>query len=206
MKSGLILTPRFGKPAALAGASYVVPATIDLRSQLLPSSDQGSTSQCVAYAMAGWIEFYRWKMLGIAEQVDPRPIYHLAKQIDGIAGEGTTLEAGVEAAARLGWIKPENVRNVSNLAEVQQALHRHGCILAGFDIDDGWFNAAADGWIKQGAKAFGGHAVLLCGYHVGENYVAFQNSWGEGRGWRGFNRVTNDRFSEQFQYGLVWED
>lgn len=196
--------------AALSTATYVVPAQIDLRSQLLPSSNQGQTPKCAAYSMAGWLEFYNWKYKGIAEQIDPDPIYARAKQVDGEPNvEGTTLEAVLQAAQDLNLISNVDTGSIREIkaSGVQQALHRYGAVLGAFDIDEGWLTAMPNGWIAEAGSPLGGHAVLLCGYSAVDNppWYALQNSWGDQQGWRGFNRVTDQLFRRQFVYGLVWD-
>lgn len=199
------------RPLATAPTSYVVPAHIDRRPEMLASSNQGNTSQCVAYAIAGWVEYYRWKKQGIAQQIAPAPIYERAKSMDGMPGvEGTTLEAGLQAAQDLGLMSPieaGSLREVNSPAEVQQSLHRYGVVLAAFNVTDGWMKSDSGGWIRDGEESLGGHAVVLCGYSLIETppWFALQNSWGEGVGWRGFNRLTLDMFNKQFDYGLVWD-
>ncbi len=208
---GLHLRSPARRPLALAAEQYVVPAHIDRRSELLPASNQGGTSQCVAYGLAGWLEYYRWKNEGDARQVDPQPIYNRAKEIDGLGNvEGTTLEAGLQAAQHLGLITPvdnDRVRTITTPAQVRQALHRHGVVLGAFNVRAGWLRASAGGWIQPGGEPMGGHCALLCGYSLIETppWFAIQNSWGEGQGWRGFNRLSVELFAEQFDYGLVWE-
>lgn len=196
--------------ASLASANYAVPAMMDLRSQLLPSSNQQDSPKCAAYAMAGWLEFYNWKFKGIAKQVDPDPLYARAKQLDGSPSlAGTTLEAVLQAAQDLGvlsGVDNASIRQVSANG-VAQALHRYGVVLAAFDITDRWLDAAPSGWIKEGGLNLGGHAVLICGYSLVDSpqWYAVQNSWGERSGWRGFNRMTAATFNSQFSYGLVWD-
>lgn len=196
--------------APLAAGNYVVPATIDLRSQLLPSSNQGETPKCAAYAMAGWLEFYNWKYKGVAQQIDPDPIYARAKQLDGEPTvQGTTLEAVLQAAQDLQLISDiatTSIRQVSAKG-VAQALHRYGVVLAAFDITENWTDARPNGWIAEGGLGLGGHAVLLCGYSLVDTppWYAIQNSWGEQNGWRGFNRMAVPMFDSQFVYGLIWD-
>lgn len=199
--------------ASLAGMGYVPPVQVDLRPQLLPSSDQGTTPKCAAYAMAGWIEFYNWKYKGIADQIDPDPIYARAKFIDGNSTPGTTLESVLQAAQDLGLIASSLIGNIRQVtaAGVQQAIHRYGAILAAFEITESWENATPNGWIDMGGLGLGGHAVLLCGYSnivnppYDEPWYGFQNSWGEQQGWRGFNRVKHALFQQQFKHGLIWD-
>jgi len=197
--------------ASLAGATtYVVPSVVDLRLQLLSASNQGDTPKCAAYAMAGWLEFYNWKYKGIAEQIDPDPIYARAKQLDGEpTAEGTTLECVLQAAQDLNLISTVDTASIRHVktSGVQQALHRYGVILSAFDITEQWGSATANGWIPEGGLSLGGHAVVLCGYSVIDTppWYAIQNSWGEQQGWRGFNRVSPELFNQQFNYGLVWD-
>lgn len=208
------LRPSLKQPAfrrlSLAAAGYRPPPHIDLRFEMLPASDQGNTSQCAAYSMAGWIEHYRWKRHGICEQIDPEPIYARAKKIDGDNQAGTSLYSVLQAAQDLGHlsaIAQESIREVTSADEAREALHRHGVLLAGFHITEGWSKAGKDGWIEQGGAALGGHAVVLVGYSLVEepNYFSLQNSWGDLRhGWRGFCRLHAGQFEQEFMYGLVW--
>lgn len=198
--------------AALAGGGYVPPVLVDLRPQLLAASNQGESPKCAAYAMAGWLEFYNWKYQGIVDQIDPDPVYARAKQIDGNNTPGTTLESVLQAALDLGLIASSAIGNIRQVkaAGVQQAIHRYGVILAAFDITEAWENAQPNGWIPAGGLSLGGHAVLLCGYSnvntTNETpWYAIQNSWGDQHGWRGFNRMTQELFQQQFMHGLIWD-
>jgi C1A family cysteine protease len=124
-------------------------------------------------------------------------------------GRGPLLKALPLAAQDLelmAQVDVDSIRDISK-GELQQALHRYGVVLAGFRITDKWSAASADGWIAPGGTEIGGHAVVLCGYSQIDTppWYAFQNSWGEGQGWRGFNRMTPEVFNQQFDYGLVWD-
>lgn len=215
MKSGLLID----KDKALtrftsfqAQTNITVPPYIDHRYDMLPASDQGETPKCAAYAMAGIVEYYRWRVTGIAQQVDPDPIYAYAKQIDGEPNsDGTTLECVVQAAIALDLmpINPKSIRVVKSPFDVQRAIHRYGPILSGYSINQGWFNVPANGWITDSGPQLGGHAVVTCGYANDETpqYTEIQNSWGDkdGVGWRGYMRMTPQQFSSAFQYGVVWD-
>lgn len=187
-----------------------VPLRIDHRCALLETSNQGPTSECAAFAMAGAIEYEAWKWLGIYQQVDPHPIYVRAKEIDDIDGEGTTLYDALVAAQDLHLIDPideESIRILTSPSEVRQAIHRYDVVLAGFNICNGWDNIGPSGWVRRGDTLKEGHAVLLCGYaQDNEQWYAMQGSWGaDDYGWRGFVRITPDQFAEQFLYGIVWD-
>lgn len=193
-------------------SGYRLPLHIDRRDELLTASNQGQTSQCVAYALAGWLEFYRWKYNGNADQVDPEPIYKRAKQIDGHPNsDGTSLEAGLQAAQDLNLmsaVSQESIREVTTLEEVKQALHRYGVVFGAFNATDEWGYAKPDGWMQEGGHLLGGHAVLICGFSdlpEEKAYVSLQNSWGEDVGWRGFCRMSPAQFNSEFQYGLLWD-
>ena len=191
----------------LAGGALVVPRRVDNRSLLLRTSDQGSTSECAAYAMAGVIEFERWRDLGVYEQVDPHPIYQLAKEIDADNQPGTSLNSVLQAAEDLGLIRViKDLVVVDDANAMMRAVHRHGVLLAGFEIDDGWMDVRPDGWITQSFGQTGGHAEVICGFDQDEDWVGCQGSWGdESYGWRGFVRMHFDLFRKQYRYGLTWD-
>lgn len=214
----------YGTRRALYGATadgrprdVTVPAIQDLRDKLLRTDDQGTTNYCVSYALAGLIEYVRWKQTGITTTVDPLPIARLADEIDGVTRDGTTLETGLQAALELRLITPaeySSFEGVNNLTEAQRAMHQHGVpILCGLAIDDGWLHARKDGWVQRGNVQLGGHAVLMC-YASNRNIqygsqndppcIGFQGSWGEDDGYYGFNRTPLDLAADQFDYGLVW--
>lgn len=209
-KPGLIHSPRRTTNLRVSAPSdYYPPKHMDRRAELLPSSDQRDSSQCVAYAVAGWLEHYRWKNDGLVAQIDPAPIYARAKQIDGFPlHDGTSLEAGLQAAQDLGLMPcATRVREVNSEAEVKQALHRFGVVLSAFNCTDLWSTPGEDGWMRPGGQILGGHALLICGFSEvdGDEYYCLQQSWGEGIGWRGFVRMSPEQFRQEFIMGLVWE-
>jgi len=212
MTTGLVINPNRLRRKVLSAApvEYVTPAYIDLRAQLLESNDQGVLVECAAYAMAGCLEYYNWRQYGIAQQIDPHPIYARAKQLDGLEGiEGTTLEAVTQAAQDLGlvsWADNAAIREVSTPDQVKQALHRNGVLLAAFQITKQWEFADAEGWIPEGDDWIGGHGVVLCAYDQvsAKPFYGVQGSWGPRQGWRGFNRLTPAQFSRQFSYALAF--
>jgi len=216
-KPGLILTPPAKRtiprltrlPLAGPGAPIVTPATLDARSRLLRSSNQGPSSECVLNALCGLAEFINWREHGTTAQLDPHPAYLRAKLIDGMPDvEGTTLEAGLQAMIDLGLISgvdAASIRGVSNPADVMRALHVYDVMLCAFTITSGWFKAGGDGWVIRGGAAAGGHAVLGVGYSIPQDFFSFQNSWADTWGNRGFGRISWGQFNEEFQYGLIFD-
>ncbi len=210
--NGLILKNDSFKRHKLLSASpsYTAPVIIDERSKLLPASNQGVTSQCVSYSIAGKIEYDRWKNLYLPEQILPAPIHTRAKQIDGYPNEeGTSLEAGLQAAQDLGLlplVNQNSIRTVTTEIEVKQALHKYGVVLGTFMATEGWIQPAPDGWMQPDKQALGLHCVLLCGYNWFDEkkYWSIQNSWGD-IGWHGFVRMSPEQFIKEFQGGLVWD-
>jgi len=187
--------------------NVTIPKRIPGRSLCVPASDQGSTSECAAYATASKIERDRWASTGICEQIDPHPIYLQAKKVDGIDGEGTTLDAAFQAAIWLGLIPPDTKPIIiTDIFTARRYLHRWGSVIVGLQIDEGWYSAQPDGWITQGTRKLGGHAVNYVEYaNDYEAHDVVDNSWGGSQGWRGFNRFEHAYFEKMFVYGLTWE-
>ena len=186
--------------------NVTIPKRIPGRSLCVPASDQGSTSECAAYATASKIERDRWASTGICEQIDPHPIYLQAKKVDGIDGEGTTLDAAFQAAIWLGLIPPDTKPIIiTDIFTARRYLHRWGSVIVGLQIDEGWYSAEPDGWVEPRGRSLGGHAGHYIEYDKMEAYDATDNSWGPKRGWRGFLRFKNAYFEKMFVYGLTWE-
>lgn len=195
--------------ASAADQTFVLPSYVDLRPQFLTASDQGPSSKCAAYAMAGWLEFFNWKFKGDPSQINPDPIYRRAKELDGFPQEeGTTADAVVQAAQDLGLLSPlgsDRIRYLSGKNAVCAALHRYGAVLAAFTVTNNWGKATPDGWISPGGVEIGGHLVVLSGYSLIDPrpYISLQNSWGPKEGWQGFYRMDMETFEDFCNYGLV---
>jgi hypothetical protein len=201
---------KFRYPVLRSSNTSGKPEHEDYRAEMLKTDNQGASSMCAAYAMAGCIEWWNWKQYDLVKQIDPKPIYETAKRLDGFPDEeGTTLEAVVRAAFELDLMDIDIASlQVVRLEDVKRALHKHGPMLSAFTIHEGWQKAAADGWIQDSGDVLGGHAVVLTGYSTVElpNYFSLQNSWGDAMyGWKGFARMAPAQFAKEFAYGLVWE-
>lgn len=184
-------------------SGWVPPPYIDLRGYCLPKSDQGNSSQCVAYSMAGLLEVRNWQHTHIPTQIDPAPMYAEAKRIDNDGMDGTTLTTIFEAAKNLGRL-PKNATAVyfKSFEDYMFALHQYGVVLLGFRINDGWSYASrSSGWIPDGTHIRGGHAVLGVWGDLRRG-CGFQNSWGEW-GADGFGRLTIEQYAGQIMGGLA---
>lgn len=213
MKTGLIIneseivqkfTPLAAPPIS---RNTPIPFRLDRRDEMLPSSDQRATSECAAYSLAGIIESQLWKETGTFKQIDPAPIYREAKKHDGYEGEGTTLNAALNAAVTLGLMpKPKEIYAIRDRVGFYRALHRYGFVHLAFNITDAWLTPSSDGWIKDDADLpmVGGHAVAGCAFDRSREWIGIQNSWSNTIGWHGFMRMTDAQFDRQFLYGLGW--
>lgn len=214
MKPGLILNEaeivREFTPLAAPAISKrtPIPNRIDRRDEMLPASDQRDTSECAAYSIAGIIEAKNWRDTGVFTQIAPGPIYAEAKKNDGYAGDGTTLNAALNAAVKLGLMpKPKEVYAVTDREGYYRALHRYGFVHLAFNITDAWSHPSASGWLREDSHLplIGGHAVAGCGFdRSAKGWNAIQNSWSDTNGWHGFLRMTHEQFDRQFMYGLAW--
>lgn len=209
---GLIVPPERWTVPIFGAQSDGCPECEEFRFETLPSSDQGNTPQCAAYAAAGKAEHWLWKRFGLTNQVDPNPIYKHAKTIDGFPSvEGTTAKAVVQALHDLNIAKVDfgSIREFKTVDEAIRAMHRYGPVLGGFLVTDRWTWAGKDGWIEGGGEVLGPHMVLLTGYNAqprdGEPYISFQNSWGKDKGWRGYARMEFDVARQQLFTGYGFD-
>ena len=202
---------RHGQLAPLLGTpmDFQCPRWLDNRPYMLPSDDQGNTSMCAAFAIAGLIEAHTWRTSHIPKPVDAPRIYAEAKaNFDQSRGEGTTFEAVYKAAVSLALLPGRTAMIwIDRASDIPFALHKHGVVLAGFNCTAGWMNPTVDGWIAPDSAVLGGHAVALCWFDRSTG-VGFQNSWSERWGVRGFGRMTWGQVETQFQQAcaIVWDN
>ena len=190
-----------------------VPKAVDNRSYCTAVEDQGANPWCAAYTAAAFAENVLWRRTGRIRQVEVEPIYACAKKHDRIAGDGTTLECALkgllETAKDAFDAKTCKVRSVGGgvfgggETEVKAAIHRFGCVLAGFEITDEWYEVRGGKYTITGRRgqSLGGHAVLIVGYD--DRGVWIENSWGTDWGDGGFALVRWEAFRKQFFAGAV---
>lgn len=183
---------------------FVAPRKIDNRDMCLATNDQGRTSLCAAYSMAGYLEFQNWKTNHYPEQINPEPIYNEAKIIDGNSNPGTYLQSVAQAVINLGLVKgtPKHI-NRSEL-DVKFAIHQFGVCIAGFRITNEWNTVETSTGkilIINESTQRGGHAVLLNGYDNDGIYL--QNSWSPNWGIHGFAILPWSLFNAELMDALV---
>ena len=190
-----------------------LPPYVDVRYLCIPTSDQGNTSQCAAYAASGKGESLEYQRRHIYQQKDPGPVYARAKQLDGDPnGEGTDLISVVRAAKELGYIPANLVETVTyNIDDLPTAL-LDGPQIVGMQITDEHNDCdPVTGRIAEYAdpKKLGGHAVLWNFFDVdGAEGVGWQGSWGLRWGcqnprFRGMGRMSVAQAKRQFMYAII---
>ena len=177
-----------------------------------PVDNQGQLPWCAAYSAANYAEEKLWRKKGYPEQIDPAPLYKYAKTIDGDPeGDGTYLECTLQALLNKGYFDPALCKvktiggyvfsNDSALQDVKYAIHRHGTIIAGFNITTEWYSPRKGVVTGMSGTTEGGHAVHLVGYD--QDGVLLQNSWGPDYAHEGFVYLTNNAFKKQFMYAAL---
>lgn len=154
--------------------------------------DQGSTSQCVAYACQKYLLTHK---IVNRPQESSEALYKRAQGLDEWPGDnydGTSVNGGMKALRQLGVVD-----HYTWAFEAEPAL-RHcleiGPVVLGTDWCLGMFQTDAKGYIWPTGGIVGGHAYLMVGVHrlrrnpdgtVGA--VRILNSWGnwgqKGRAW-----------------------
>lgn len=175
--------------------------------------DQGQKPYCAAYSASSWLEGVLWRKTGVKEEIDPDPLYAMAKKLDGDpTGDGTTLEAVLQAALELGTIVGSDMKVKtfgggwfgndfhSALESVKMAIFRYGGCIIGCDIDTSWYSPK-NGVVKGGGQSLGGHAVVAASFDDGG--IVIVNSWGESWGHGGKAYLPYDVLKEELIYGAV---
>ena len=202
-------TLRFGK-------AMTHPKELFLDALMGRIEDQGQKPYCAAYSASSWLEGVLWRVTGCKEEVNPDPIYAAAKRLDGDpTGDGTTLEAVLQAILNYGYIKAEGAKvktfggsffgldQNAAIESVKMAIFRYGGCVIGCDIDSSWYTPQR-GVVKGGGQSLGGHAIVAAG--MDEGGIVIVNSWGESWGHGGKAYIPNDVLCKQFVYGAVITD
>jgi C1A family cysteine protease len=187
--------------AARAGTATAVPKTLDLRSDLRPIRDQGTTSTCAAQVAACMKEYQELHDTGIPSDFSPQFVYNYRANApdEGMHGRdvmtilhkrGAPTEAsfpfGSEGdptpttIAEAGRYAIKEYARVGTIAALKEALARDGPCYISFPV----YNSGMEMWKPApGEQRQGGHAMTVVGYTKAGFLI--RNSWGMGWGDRG---------------------
>lgn len=199
---------------------FLAPRKIDSRDLLLSVSDQQDTSHCAGYAVAGYIEYLKWRKYHYPQIIDGDEIYMKAKELEGNELEGTTLYWAFRAAKKMNMLKGEISYIDEQSMSIKQmplhkkkeyavkfALHKFGILTAGFNITNEWNTVQKNNSkiinLKNESIFIGAHAVIICGYD--NNGIYIKNSWGNQWGHHGFAILEWEQFYRQYIYGIAIE-
>ena len=159
-----------------------------------PALDQGSTSQCVAYAWGKWLTtnpvINKLPNLG--------QLYTEAQRNDEWPGEeptykGTSVRAGAKVLQSRGLI--ESYRWAFDVETMIAHVLAVGPMVVGTNWTYSMFEPGKDGFVRPEGRSAGGHAYLLIGASRARQAFRCINSWGRwaqrGRFWISFEHMAN---------------
>lgn len=215
---GALRTPddiRATAPRYVASRDLVtIPATYDLRSELLPVRNQKSQGACVAFAICAALENFA----GNEDHLSPQFIYNCRPALFGSQSEGMYPSQAVKIAIEYGcpledaypYMKeittiykiPDKIfekavggriksgAEVGTIEEAKSALVQNGPLMLSVPVYD-----TTPFW-REG-RMLGGHCMAIVGYNA-DGFI-LRNSWG--RSWNGNGHII-------FPYSdwpLIWE-
>lgn len=195
-----------------------LPATLDLRPNLLAVRDQGSQGSCVAESTACMKEWQEKIQVDLSEYMSPQFIYN---NRSNYPSEGMNCSEAMSIINTLGCCtdyvypygkeqpkadipqtafsnasnyKVKSYANVTTLTGVQTALNTNGPCIIAFPA----YNYSSQFWVKGSNDVLlGGHCVTIVGYD--KTGFTLRNSWGTSWNNGGY---TTYPYS---QFGMHWE-
>lgn len=163
-----------------------------------PVLDQGTTSQCVAYATVGWLNASPVRTFN---GDPPQAIYDQAQAIDGfpLPHDGTTVRAAMKIMENEGRIA--EYLWATTLDDLVRWVLLKGPVVIGTNWYDTMFWPNQYGRVRIGGAYVGGHATLITGLNNPLRMARVRNSWGIGWGqhgnfWIDFNDLNRLVFGE----------
>lgn len=159
-------------------------------------SDQGAFPHCVAHAWLHYVEGGPITAKGQGAEFDTVAYYRRCQQLDEWAGEnydGTSIRAGAKTGIELGLI--ESYWWCNTISEIVDALYLQP-LVTGTDWFSGMSKPNSAGFIKAEGDMEGGHAYVLDGVSVKDQFFRIKNSWGRGWGVRGFAYIHWTEFQK----------
>lgn len=165
-----------------------LPARVNHESLLGPALDQGTTFECVAYAVAGLKRFHEWKNSRKWLDFDPHSLYAECKRTDGYPNvNGTMPRAAMDVLRTVGMIgsdgTPYRIASYArqNTVEgIKQAVADEGPVVLGIRIDIAALSSLSNAELSTDQLAHvAGHCMLVVGYDDALEAFRVRNSWGE---------------------------
>lgn len=160
--------------------------------------NQRTTPHCVAYSWSHWMEdgpVIQDGIMGRRKPVfDTEKFYHVCQKLDDWPGEnyaGTSVRAGAKVLQKVGIIS--EYRWAFNIDEIINTLLTIGPMVVGTQWTEKMQFPNRNGLIKYKGRKMGGHAYVLNGVNLDEEYFRIKNSWGKSWGDRGHGYI---RFSD----------
>lgn len=158
--------------------------------------NQGSTSECVAYAWSHWL--VDGPVLHSPMPVlDPDQLYHEAQQNDEWDGEnydGTSVRAGAKVLQNHGLIS--SYHWAFTLDEIINTVLTLGPVVMGTDWYDSMFGVDSRGIITVSGGIAGGHAWEINGVSLETNLFRAKQSWGQDWGIKGHFYIHFSEFEK----------
>ncbi len=165
--------------------------------------NQGTTSQCVAYASAHWLHagpvIHRSATPSATPYFDLTEFYGECQRNDEWAGEeptyeGTSVRAAGKMLTQRGLIAAYHWG--FTLADVVDAVLNKGPVVLGTDWWTGMVDPDSMGMVQGTGIVEGGHAYLLYGVNTLSRTATCRNSWGLDYGLNGTFRMSFDLLEE----------
>lgn len=156
-----------------------------------PVLDQGESSKCGGYAADGLLQAEP-----IIQSVGADRIYYKAKELDNIAGPGTTMEAVTGALKSFGAISEAYFSY--EVEDVYSYVSTISPVLIALDWRENMFRWNSKGFVKAGGDLIGGHCFLCFGVDMIDKEIYFRNSWGTDYGLNGDFCMTFKEFEKAF--------
>jgi hypothetical protein len=165
-------------------------------------NDQGPDGACVGFGTGHRLAAAPIEVGGVDYKFS-FDLYRAAQQLDPWEGddyEGTSVLAGIQAAANLGFIK--EYRWCFTIEDYIRALAFEGPVLVGTWWDHSMFRPDDNGLISPDGNHAGGHCYLLRGVTLKPRFAKepvfrITNSWGKGWGKNGEAYITVSDFESK---------
>lgn len=190
---------------------FEAPVRLDNSGYMPAPEEQGANPWCAAFTMDEALQASAWRRYNRRINFREDLTYYGAKAIDGLKGDGTTLEAVIAVAQTTdlsdGAVPIPKIRAhyIASAEDVVFAAHRYGLVMLGLMITNGWRRLANDGKIGDDNTAIGGHAVLQSGYDLDVDEVWGPNWWKREWGVAGYWRMRRVQLARQFRMGYALE-